>query len=62
MLSPPMISLINHVATCLGLAGGGAWTVKASARHVCWMIVVLVVLLKTEKARLAEVLKELPKQ
>lgn len=61
MLSPPMISLVNHVATCLGLAGGGACTVKASARHVCWMIVALAVLLKSEKSKLADVLKELPK-
>jgi hypothetical protein len=61
MLSAPVISLITHVATYLGLAGGGAWTVKASAKHVCWMIVALAVLLKTDKASLAEVLKELPK-
>jgi hypothetical protein len=61
MLSPEMISLITHVATYLGVAGGGAWTVKASAKHVCWMIVVLVILIKTEKASLADVVKALPK-
>jgi hypothetical protein len=61
MLSPEMISLITYVATYLGVAGGGAWTVKASAKHVCWMIVVLVILIKTEKASLADVVKALPK-
>ena len=61
MTVPQVIELINHVAAVIGLAGGGAWTVKASAKHVCWMIVVLVVLLKTDKTSLADVLKELPK-
>lgn len=61
MLSSQMIALINHVATYLGLAGGGAWTVKASAKHVTWMIVALVIVFKTKDANLATVLKELPK-
>jgi hypothetical protein len=61
MLSPQMIALINHLAAVIGLAGSGAWTVRSSARHVCWMIVVLVVLFKAEKTSLAGVLKELPK-
>jgi len=49
MLSPQVITLLTHVAQWLGLAAGGGWAVKASAKHVCWMIVCLVILFKTGK-------------
>jgi hypothetical protein len=61
MLSQQVIALINHVAAIIGLASSGAWTVRASAKHVCWMIVALVVVIKTERTKLADVLKELPR-
>lgn len=60
MLPAQMIALINHVAAVLGLAGGGAWTLRASAKPVCWMVVAIIALIKADKKTLDKVLKELP--
>jgi hypothetical protein len=61
MASSQMIALINHVATYLGLAGGGALAVKASAKHVCWLVAVLVIYLLTDKTKRLDVVEKLPK-
>ena len=59
MLSSQMIALVNHVAAVLGLAGGGALTVRASVKPVCWMVVAIIALIKADKTEVAELAKSL---
>jgi hypothetical protein len=59
MPAPQMIALINHVAAVIGLAGGGAWTVRASAKPVCWMVVAVIALIKADRKDVAELAKSL---
>ena len=66
MLSPQMTSMITHLGTCLGLTGGGAWAVKASGKHVTWLMAVLGILFvavrtKADKDTLVDLIKALPK-